>query len=92
MSCRFRKNEHVIIREEQGGAFLFDPQTGNLKYMNPAGKEIFMMLERGDTETEIIEVLRRQYPEISSEQYRLDVQSFLEQLEENRFIIKVSGG
>ncbi|MBW1696667.1 MAG: PqqD family protein [Deltaproteobacteria bacterium] len=92
MSCRFRKNEHVIIREEQGGAFLFDPQTGNLKYMNPTGKEIFLMLETGNTETEMVETFKRRYPEISSEQCRLDVQSFLKQLEENRFIIKLMGG
>ena len=60
---RFRPNDHIVYREEEDGAFLFDPKTGNLKYMNRSAKEIYLMLNGyNDTDT-VIQNLDELYPD-----------------------------
>ena len=82
----FGRNENIVFREEDEGAFLFDPDTGDLKYMNLSGKETFLMLD-GEKDLEEITVhMLELYPQVEPEQVRKDLEYFLKDLEENNFI------
>ena len=86
MIPQFRKNRRIILREEGEGAFLFDPENGNLKYVNRSGKEMFLHLN-GDRDAEqMVDVLLEQYPDADRHEVKNDVVTFLEQLKVNGFI------
>jgi hypothetical protein len=85
----YKINKEIVYREEDDGAFLFDPDSGNLKYMNLTGREIFLMLkEKGDL-SEAIAHIHGQYPDMDHKQIQTDVEAFLGQLEKNTFISAV---
>ena len=87
---QFRPGEHVVYREEDDGAFLFDPNTGNLKYMNRSARLIFGMLDgRHDTD-QVIRKLQEEYTDAGADQIRKDVDILLAQLKENGFISAVA--
>lgn len=83
---RFGRNENVVFREEDEGAFLFDPDTGDLKFMNLSGKEAFLMLDGEKDLEQITGHLLERYPQVEPEQVRKDLETFIKDLEENRFI------
>ncbi len=86
LALRFEKNSGIIYREEEDGAFLFDPQIGNLKYMNRSAKEAFLMLNGQNDVSVVIHHLLGLYSEGDPKLIEKDVGSFLRDLEENGFI------
>ena len=85
-------NEDVLYRDEGDGAFLFKPETGNLKYLNSSGKEIFLALKREKKISRVIDHLHTLYPELDPDRLQEDVNSFLKELEENGFISPLDAG
>ena len=83
---RLRPNDHIVYREEDDGAFLFDPETGNLKYMNRSAKIIYLMLSDQNDTDRIIQNLQSSYPDTGKNQIRKDLETFIQQLEKNGFI------
>ena len=83
---RYRKRESIVYREEEDGAFLFDPDTGNLKFMNRTGRETFLMLDGRSSVDHLLQRLRETYPDAEPLKIRQDVESFLIELVENDFI------
>lgn len=79
-------NKDVIYRDEGDGAFLFKPETGNLRYLNPPGKEVFLSLKRKENSAQMISHLHGLYPEVEPERLRDDAKRFLNELEENGFV------
>jgi len=79
-------NKDVLYREEGDGAFLFRPEAGNLRYLNPPGKEVFLSLKRKENSAQMISHLHGLYPEVEPERLREDVKRFLNELEENGFV------
>jgi len=88
---RFRANNGIIFREEDDGGFLFDAETGNLKYMNQSAKDAFLMLNGQKDINQLIDHLVGLYPEVDRKQIRKDVESLLLELVENRFISSCEG-
>ena len=88
---RFKINKEIVYREEDDGAFLFDPDSGNLKYLNPTGKETFLMLEEEGNVGKAINHMHREHPDVDQVQIRKDMEIFLEQLKENGFIFPEHG-
>ena len=88
---RFKPNDHIVYREEEDGAFLFDPETGNLKYMNRSAKKIYLMLNGHNDTDRVIQNLHELYPETGTKQIRKDVEILMQQLEENGFIAAPAG-
>ena len=82
----FGRNEDIVFREEDEGAFLFDPDTGDLKYMNLSGKETFLLLDGEKDLEEITGHMLELYPQAEHEQLLKDLELFLKDLEENNFI------
>ena len=85
-------NKDVIYRDEGDGAFLFKPETGNLKYINPPGKEVFLALKRKEDLAQVINHLHGLYPEVDPDRLREDVDGFLKELEENGFVSPLDAG
>lgn len=88
---RFRANNGIMFREEDDGAFLFDPETGNLKYMNRSAKHAFLMLTDQKDIGQVIDHLAGLYPDVDRKQIQMDVEDFLLELVENRFISSCKG-
>ncbi len=84
---RYKINKEIVYREEDNGAFLFDPDSGNLKYMNPTGKETFLILkEKGDV-GQAISHIHGQYADVDQEQVRKDVKNFFRTTQRKRIYI-----
>lgn len=77
---RFAIRESLVVREEEDGAFLFDPVTGDLKYANAAAKEIVLMLKDKKGVPEIVRQMIRQYPDVPENRMRQDVNSLIDAL------------
>jgi hypothetical protein len=84
---RFKPADGIIYREEGQGGFLFDPKTGNLKYMNRSAKEAFLLVNGLNSIAQIARRLSRRYPEIDPRSIQRDVENFLAELEKERFIV-----
>lgn len=85
---RFKRNENIVYREEDEGAFLFDPDTGDLKYMNQSGKEAFLVLSGDYDINHVIHHMLELYPEVGLKQIQKDLEEFIEDLEKNHFILQ----
>lgn len=86
LTKKFVKNPSIVYREEEDGAFLFDPETGNLKYMNHSAKEAFLMLNGQKDVSRLIQYLLCLYTDVDVKKIQNDVEIFLKQLKENKFI------
>jgi hypothetical protein len=88
---RFIKNPDVIVREEGDGAFLFDANTGNLKYMNETAKETFLLLEKEMDLKQITERIIDSYNDAEPSEVMNHVKGFVKDLMENQFIRIIDG-
>ena len=86
MSTRYRINDKIIFREEGEGAFLFDSVNGNLKYLNRSAKEIYLMIDGSRGFDHLLDDVVEIYPDSDREKVEKDLDAFLNDLAENRFI------
>lgn len=91
-TCRFKQNTNITFREEGDGAFLFDPETGNLKYMNQTAKEMFLMLDGRRDVAKLTESLHERYPGQDLRQICNDLEQFLKDLQHNGYIFASKDG
>jgi hypothetical protein len=84
---KYRRNEDIVFREEDDGAFLFDPDSGDLKYLNQSGKETFLFLDEDQDMSRVIHRMIELYPDVEPKKIEADVKDFIKDLEENRFIL-----
>ncbi len=85
------KNEQIVFREEGEGAFLFDPVNGNLKYLNRSAKEIYLMIDGSKEPAHLLGGVTSIYPDSDRDEIEKDLDAFLNDLADNRFI-SVSDG
>ena len=83
---RYQKNKDIVYREEEDGAFLFNPDTGNLKYMNQAGRATYLALDGKNDINNLTGCLLELFPGVKRAQVEKDVEVFLKELEENGFV------
>jgi hypothetical protein len=88
---RFQVKRGIVFREDDEGAFLFDPDTDNLKYLNETAKETFLLLEKRGSLNRVIQGLCDNYPGIERARIQRDIVSFIVQLEANGFITAITG-
>ncbi len=77
----------MVFREEDDGAFLFDPDSGDLRYLNQSGKETFLMLGQDLDVNKVIHGMTELYPDVEPARIEADVIDFVKDLEENRYIL-----
>jgi hypothetical protein len=78
---RICARQDVVLREEEEGAFLFDPNTGRICYMNDLGVTLWRLCATSSTPEALIERLCSDYPEVPQEQIAKDCMKFLDDLE-----------
>ena len=83
---KFEKNKKIVYREENDGAFLFNPETGNLKYMNRSGRETFLLLTQQQDLSQVINHMSGLFPDVKRRRIEEDLETFLKELEENGFL------
>jgi hypothetical protein len=83
-----KPNPEMVFRKEEEGAFLFDPHTGNLKYLNANGVNIYELCDGRKTVGDIIAFLIEYYPEIACEKITTDTELFFECLASMQFVTK----
>jgi hypothetical protein len=70
----------VVVRSEEDEAFLFDPDRGTLKLLNPTGVEIWTLLDGQRRAGDVAAELARSYPEADPAAVAVDVDRFLDEL------------
>jgi hypothetical protein len=85
---RLSQNTDCIFREEEDGAFLFDPETGNLKFIN----NIYQLCDGRMTVGDITSLVIENYRDISSKQIEDDIKVFLKNLVEMEFLKREETG
>lgn len=91
MVSRYMKNEQIVFREEGEGAFLFDPVNGNLKYLNRSAKEIYLLIDGSKELANLIGGVTSIYPDSDRDEIEKDLDAFLNDLADNRFILVIDG-
>ena len=86
------QNPEIIFREEDDGAFLFDPQSGNLKYINGMGVNIYYLCSGNRSVTDIKSLVKENYRDVPQEQIEKDIKNFLQELTEMEFLKKKKTG
>jgi len=86
LSLKYGPGENIVFREEEEGAFLFDPESGNLKYMNRSGRETYLMLNGRNEVSRVVHHLTELYPDAESRQLKQDVEAFILALESEGFV------
>ncbi len=83
-----KQNPEMVFRKEEEGAFLFDPHTGNLKYLNANGVNIYEMCDGRKTVNDMIALLMEFYPGMDIDKIATDTELFLEGLTAMQFLTK----
>ena len=82
----YQLKREIVFKTEGDGGFLFDPRTGNLKYLNATAKEILLLLDGRNDVGGIVRRVEHLYADVSQKTIADDVSRFLNDLESNRFI------
>jgi len=83
---KYQKNRDIVYREEDDGAFLFNPDIGNLKYMNRSGRETFLSLTGLQDLNQVINHMLGLFPDVNRSRIEKDLEPFIKELEENGFL------
>ena len=75
-------NPEIIFREEGDEAFLFDPEDGNLSCINELGVFIWKQCDGKHRGDEIIDLIDKDYKDISKSEIRKDFNKFVRELKE----------
>ena len=78
--------QEIVFREEDEGAFIFDPDSGRVCYLNDLGIVIWKSCEKAKTPDKLVDVISPDYPDVPKQQIRKDCLNFLEDLEKLGFL------
>ena len=84
-------NPNIVFREEDESAFLFDPDTGRICYLNEMGVTIWKLFGKSLTKDQIIKNISSDYPETSKEQVSNDFSAFIKELKKLGFLMDKTG-
>ena len=72
--------EGIVFREEDEGAFVFDPSNGRICYLNELGSMIWKSFQGNRTPEDFIGTIALEYPDIPGRRIREDCLSFIKEL------------
>ena len=82
-----RIKDDLVVREEDDGAFNFDPIKDLLKAVNETGVIVLKELDGKSSMDAIIKKVSSQYPEVDGEAIKKDVEAFIESLKVRGFLV-----
>lgn len=74
-------NKEIVMREEDDGAFLFNPDTGRICYLNELGVSMWKLCEKPKTPEQLIGTVHSEYPDVPKDQISNDCMKFLDDLQ-----------
>lgn len=83
---KFSVNPGLVFREEDDGAFLFNPDTGELNCLNRTGAFIWAMCSKGAYKDEIVSELVKEFDDCPVTSLDGDVERFLKEMKSRGFI------
>lgn len=87
---RFIRNAQIIIRKEEKGSYLYDPDSGNLEYINKIGTSLYELCDGLHPMEEMIGWITSSYQSVPLEQIDDDVERFLLELLQRDLIKRVT--
>ncbi len=84
---RIYTNKDLVFREEDEGAFLFDPKTGELNCLNHTGAIIWKICEKGAVKEDVIEGMRDGSSDVPIDTIKKDVENFLNTMKEAGLLV-----
>ena len=81
----YRVSDTLRTTHSQDGAILLDVQQGQIFNLNLVGSKILELIENGETESNIVNVISREF-NASREVVRNDVRQFIESLEKRKLV------
>ena len=76
----------IVLREEDDGAFLFDPIQDALQALNETGVFVFKELNGKNSVDDIVKKVLSQYSDVESDAVKKDVEEFIEQIRARGFL------
>jgi hypothetical protein len=83
----FTANSEIVLRMEDDGAFLFDPDSGRICYVNEAGIAIWKKCKNPASLAQILHHLESEFADVPAEQAAADCREFLCQLDKLGFLV-----
>ena len=77
---RFTRNTHAIFRKEENGAYLYNPDSGDLRYVNKIGTSLYELCDGLHRAEEMITRIANEYRSVPMDQIEKDVDRFLADL------------
>jgi coenzyme PQQ synthesis protein D (PqqD) len=79
-------NPDIVFRQEDDGAFLFNPVNGDLKCLNPIGSVIWMLCDGTRNHKSIDEEIAANYADIPRETIAEDLTVFLKSMLDEGYV------
>jgi hypothetical protein len=87
MSAKYIKNPDIVLREEdEGGALLFDPDTGAVRLLNLTGLAIWKLCDGKHDLENITEKLRQSFDGAPEDELRSNVVEFIDSMINDGFL------
>jgi hypothetical protein len=83
----YTANPEIVLRTEEDGAFLFDPDSGRICFVNEVGITIWKLCTNPITLTDIIQHVEGEYDAVPAAEVAADCRGFLEQLDKLGFLL-----
>ncbi|MDQ5985439.1 MAG: hypothetical protein CSYNP_01149 [Syntrophus sp. SKADARSKE-3] len=80
-------NHDNVYRKEENGAYLYDPETGTLKYLNRTGVQIVDLCDGKKNIRDLVDMMQAIYPDEISTKLREDVIDFINRLVDDKYLI-----
>ncbi len=85
--ARYLRNPDVALREEdEDGGLLFNPDTNQIKVLNPTGLFIWQQCDGTHGAAEIAQAIRDAFDEVPEDQITQDVDEFIEGMVQSGFL------
>ncbi len=81
MNRKLMANPEIVCQEEEDGALLFNPRTGEIKLVNPTGALLFRLLDGKRSKGDLADRLMREYAIENRDEAEADVDAFLREME-----------
>jgi hypothetical protein len=82
----FTANPDIVLRTEEDGAFLFDPDSGRICFVNEVGITIWRLCKKPVTLAAIIRQVELNYTHVPVSEVATDCRDFLKQLDALGFL------
>ncbi len=83
----FTANPEIVLRTEEDGAFLFDPDSGRICFVNEVGITIWRLCKNPATLADITHHVEKEYAEVPAKDIAADCHGFLDQLGKLGFLL-----